>query len=196
MRSRNRNITIEVRPLLFLWLAAAVILLPVQWVAAWGVAVLVHEFCHYCAIRICGGRVFSVRLGLTGAVLESEQLSSGKEIICALAGPLGGLSALLFAKWLPRTAFCGFVHTAFNLLPIFPMDGGRVLRCIIGLAAPKSNRAKWEAFTANLIRITIALGGIYLTVVLHLGALPVIAAAVLIIKSIKIPCKESKQRVQ
>lgn len=196
MRKMNRKTTVEVDPLLYLVLASAIILLPIQWVTAWLFAVCIHELCHYCVLRMCGRHVFSIELSLSGAVMESEQLSTGIEAICALAGPIGGLALLLLAKWFPRLAICGLVHSVFNLLPIFPMDGGRILRCLINLVAPEPYRINIETFIAWMIRGAIALYGIYVAIVLRLGALPLIVAVMLIVKSVKIPCKQRLQRVQ
>ena len=138
----DKNISIEISagaPLLF---AALLLILPLQWVGAIFLSMTVHECSHAIAIFLCGGGIHKITVGGRGIYMETEQISGIRESICALAGPLGSLSLLLLAKWLPRTAICGVVHGLYNLLPLFPMDGGRVLRGILYtvLSPPKAHR--------------------------------------------------------
>lgn len=118
-------------------LALMLLILPLQWVMAATAAAAFHELCHYLAVRGLGGHVFGIRLGLGGAKMEVEQLPPPKELMAALAGPVGSALLVLLAKWLPRLAICGFVHCVFNLLPLFPLDGGRALRGILELFWPE-----------------------------------------------------------
>lgn len=181
---------------MLIWLALAIVTIPLRWVVAWCVAVAVHEAYHYFAIRLCAGRVYSVQLGLFGAVMESELSKQWQELLCALAGPLGSISLLLVAKWLPRIAICGVLHGLYNLLPLFPMDGGRALRCLLQqfFSVKVSNIV--EKFVAYLTNAGLLLVGLYGSVILRLGVVPLVAVSVPIIKNLKIPCKERVQQVQ
>jgi Zn-dependent protease/CBS domain-containing protein len=112
-------------------------------------AVLVHELAHsFYALRK-GGQVSDITLLMIGGVSRITRMPEGhkQEAVMALAGPatsivLGGLflgaSALLegsrsfnliFAFYYlgVLNIFLGF----FNLLPAFPMDGGRILRAVL-----------------------------------------------------------------
>ncbi len=111
---------------------AAVILLvfPLNIVLAWVLAVVVHEVSHYIALRLCGVDVTGLSIGAAGINMETSGMSAKQEIICSLAGPFGGFCLLFFARWLPCSAICAFAHSIFNLLPLYPLDGGRALRCI------------------------------------------------------------------
>ena len=69
--------------------------LPLNWLLSALAAAAFHELCHGAAILLLGGRIWGVRISAGGAVMETEPLSSGKELVCALAGPAGSLLLVL-----------------------------------------------------------------------------------------------------
>lgn len=109
------------------WLDEGVGLLP--WCL---LACVLHELGHLAAAGAYGGRLERLSLTAVGAELSfryRSALSYGQESIVALAGPAanlvtGGIS-LALGQSLPAALSLGV--GAFNLLPILPMDGGRVL---------------------------------------------------------------------
>ena len=58
-------------------------------------------------------------------------MSPIREAICALAGPLGSFSLLLISEYFPEAAVCGLIQGAYNLIPVYPLDGGRLMRCLL-----------------------------------------------------------------
>ncbi len=95
------------------------------------IATCVHELGHIIPIVLVGGSIRSMRLSLRGAVLETEGLSDRQEAVCAIAGPLAGLVLVLFYKAHPWLAFWGITQSLVNLFPVYPLDGGRALACIL-----------------------------------------------------------------
>ena len=106
-------------------------------------AVFIHELAHIAAVRIYGGtieridvRVFGIRVN----VPELRFLPYKKEIIIAAAGPIAGIataivSALAADLFGLKNAdyFVGIniVITAINLIPVFPLDGGRMVLSLL-----------------------------------------------------------------
>lgn len=179
-------------------LAAGLLLLPLSWLLAALTAAAFHEICHLAAIRLCGGKIRGMRLGGHGAVIEIGEMSRGRELVCALAGPLGGGSLVLLAQWMPRLAVCAAVYSLYNLLPVYPLDGGRAVQCAAYMLLPPEvadllcTALRWLAIAA------ILMAGIWASRWRNMGFIPLLAAGLLLIRTnpVKFPCKGGKLRVQ
>jgi len=134
-------------------------------------SVLVHELAHCWVLIRRGGRVGSVTLLMIGGVTEmvAPPRDGAGEAAVALAGPvvsvlLGvGMAALghAAAPASPGAAFAlyylGRMNVAlgiFNLLPAFPMDGGRIVR---GILARRRSPVDATRFAARLGKAFAAL---------------------------------------
>ncbi|MBE6958941.1 MAG: hypothetical protein E7447_07320 [Ruminococcaceae bacterium] len=122
--------------------AALLLLLPLKWLLAALLAGSVHELFHYVCVSLLGGNVREICIGSRGVVMNAQPLSPYRQLLCTLAGPIGSLCLLFFARWLPRTAVCGMIHGLFNLLPLLPLDGGRILQILLFtfLSPPRAAR--------------------------------------------------------
>lgn len=111
--------------------ALLLLILPLHWLAAAVLAAGVHELCHLGAVYALGGRVLSFCIGPAGARMETDLQGRGRALLAALAGPAGSLLLLFLGRFLPHVAVCAAIQGLFNLLPLYPLDGGRVLRCCL-----------------------------------------------------------------
>jgi Zn-dependent protease len=124
---------------LFSWQFAVVLVL----------AILVHEWGHVASMKRCGMPVKGIYLipfvgGVAvGKAYEANRLTEAQNYEIAMMGPIFGLGscvALLVTYWFTGAQFWGASAAAvalvnlFNLLPIFPLDGGRVLRALFASA--------------------------------------------------------------
>ena len=127
------------------------------------VSVLLHELAHSLVGRARGIPVHSITLFILGGVsnMEDEPEKPSAEFVMAIVGPATSLAlALVFylLTFVPHAAdsavfavlgYLAIINLflgAFNLLPGFPLDGGRVLRSII-----------WSS-SGNLVKATNTAG--------------------------------------
>lgn len=129
-----RNIRIEASACI--WWAVLLMILPLRWLIAAFLAGSFHELCHYLAIRAAGGEVEEIVIRNGGAAMVTTPLTPGRELLCSLAGPVFSTILVLFAGYIPLTALCALVQSAFNLLPMYPMDGGRALKSAAQILLP------------------------------------------------------------
>ena len=157
---------ITVSPYFYLILPAAFLLLPLRWVLAWTLAVTVHEMGHYLALGLCRVPIQALEIAPFGIRMHTGRLTNREALLCALAGPMAGLLLITLSRFLPYTALCAFLQTIFNLLPVYPLDGGRALRAMLSLL---TNRESTVYAVENLIFLFIAGFGAYILSLLNLG---------------------------
>lgn len=183
---------------LFIVSSVALLVIPLPWLAAWFLAILIHELGHYIALRICTIPVYAIRMKLWGVQMNTGPMSAGQELICSLAGPLCGFSLLLFAKHIPRVAVCVVVQSCYNLLPLYPLDGGRGVRCALQMLCSADTSVLVEKIIRYGCFCTLGILGIIATFVLKLGSVPILLVFWILCKNgnLKTPCKDAKQIVQ
>jgi len=161
---------------MYLYLAILILLVPLRWLFAMCIGAAVHELLHILALKLFRIHIYSIKIGPMGAAIHTQMISHQQELICALAGPIGALSLLLFVKWIPMIALCVFFQSLYNLLPIYPFDGGRALHCIFHMLLPERYAdVSFDVFQKILLG-TIFVAALYAAFRYHLGILPILLA--------------------
>jgi Zn-dependent protease len=130
-------------------------------------SVALHELGHsWVAIRK-GCHVREIMLLPIGGVAKMDSIPSRPmdELLVAAAGPLTSFVLAALFNWLGDFAFLfislrnvNLMLGLFNLLPSFPMDGGRIFRAFM---TPRLGRLKATELAARIGRIMAIAGGIF-----------------------------------
>lgn len=151
----------------------------------WGLAlsiaifasIFLHELAHVVVAQRAGGKVHAITLMLLGGVSEIEEMPPGNpEAVMAAVGPLtsillgvaglglflllGAVSPLvrLFVYYLSVT---NVVIGLFNLLPAFPLDGGRVLRALLRRKLGQMRATTVSAAVSKVMAIALVVYGLF-----------------------------------
>lgn len=138
--------------------------------------VLLHELGHSMAARQFGIETDSIVLLPIGGIASLERMPREplQELWIAVAGPLVNVviaTVLYFFVGLPdlttaptwwQTLLIGNIClVCFNMLPAFPMDGGRVLRATLALRLPYVNATQIAAKVGRVMAVLLAAVAIY-----------------------------------
>ena len=115
----------------YLALAFLLMIMELNWICAFILSAAIHELFHIAMLSILKCHIHEISIGMTGAKIVTAPLSRKQEFLCSLSGPVGGMLPILLAAAFPRLALCAFFHSFCNLIPLYPLDGGRALRCIV-----------------------------------------------------------------
>ena len=183
--------SIIIMPQAYIIAAIMLLTLPIRWVIGWMISAVAHELGHFVAVRLCGKRIQSVCIGFNGAEIISNPMADWETVLCTLAGPAAGLMLLALGRWYPELAVCAFVQSVFNLLPIYPLDGGRVLRVVIRMLFSVSAAERIILLLEWVVCFAVLTLGIAATFIFHFGILPLGISVCLLVKMkmIKRPCK-------
>ncbi len=100
-------------------------------------AVCVHELGHVLALLLCRCRIRRITISIFGAELDyAPQIFGFRAVLCAASGPLFGAIYAIAAcraggRFLCLSGAISFLLSAFNCLPILPLDGGRIISLLL-----------------------------------------------------------------
>jgi Zn-dependent protease len=141
-----------------------------------------HEFGHAFAARGFGIKTRDITLYAIGGVARLNRIPEKpwQELVVAVAGPLVNVviaAALFFVTHvtagfdeadllespridlLYKVAWANLFLVAFNLIPAFPMDGGRVLRALLAMVMPYARATEVAARIGQGLAILFAIFG-------------------------------------
>ena len=145
--------------------------------------VLLHEFGHSLVAMRYGFEIESITLWLFGGVARFTEMPEDwkQELTIAVAGPVVSVAlgvvcwvaftavptsqpALLFV--LGYLAMTNIVLAAFNMLPGFPMDGGRVLRALLARNRPHARATQIAAEVGKVFAFLLGIVGLFVNLFL------------------------------
>ena len=141
------------------------------------VSVLIHEFSHAILARRLGLKVSGITLFIFGGAtsIEADSKRPRDEAAIALAGPISSLllGALLLGvgALIPQReaqtllGWLGFINIVlgvFNLVPGYPMDGGRVLRAVLWrIRGDQLTATRQAAIVGRVVGYLMVAGGVF-----------------------------------
>ncbi|WP_291569413.1 M50 family metallopeptidase [Clostridium sp. UBA4548] len=132
------------------------------------IIILTHEIIHLITARVLGFSGFSVEILPIGAVLklrDLEEATPKEDLIISISGPLGNFCIALIggiincfynSNLLVQIVNYNLVLGVFNLIPAYPLDGGRILKDIF------ATRLIYKKANEIALRISIGIGYIFL----------------------------------
>jgi Zn-dependent protease/CBS domain-containing protein len=155
----------------------------VLYILALFASVLLHELGHTLIAWRYGIRTIEIVMFPIGGVSRPErQPKPSEELWISLAGPMVNLLiAMALMAWMTaqqgwvavetlreptdanlaeRIAFGNLALFLFNLLPAYPMDGGRILRSVLALSRPVEQATRIAAGAGQALAILIGLAGL------------------------------------
>lgn len=157
--------------------------------------VILHELGHALMARLFRVRTYDITLYPIGGIARLERMPRGAfaEGAIALAGPavnvviaagliivqaiVGGLLGSFSSLVLQALVYANVALVLFNLLPVFPMDGGRVLRALLSSFLSYVHATKIAARVGQAFAVLLGLAGLYFGGTLILVAIFVFFAA-------------------
>ena len=148
------------------------------------VCVVLHEYGHVAAAAWYGIRTPSITLLPIGGLASLERMPDrpGQELVVAIAGPLvnvvivailllvlgarfdfSQIGALERAQMTlsGRLAAVNVMLVLFNLIPAFPLDGGRILRALLATRLPRPRATRYAARVGQAFAVVFAIVGLY-----------------------------------
>ncbi len=155
-------------------------------------SVFLHEMAHSIVSIKSGFEVDEISLWLFGGVSKMDEIpkDSNLEIKISAVGPLSsiGIALAAFAGgflvvndilvfFLFYLSFINFFLAGFNLIPAFPMDGGRILRALLAKKYSYAQATKKAATVGKVFAVIFGIAGFFINIFLILIAFFIYIAA-------------------
>lgn len=140
-----------------------------------------HELGHLLAMKCSGVSIAEVRLKASGAVIRGAFSGYRQEIACAAAGPFTSfLLAFVLFRPAPEPAIVSGLLGVTNLLPVYPLDGGRILQAALLLHMEQITAEKILRTVTAAVCCLLMVGACWAAAELQAGLWPIFAALVIL----------------
>ena len=174
---------IEVRTGFLVFLALYYAINPAHTFWPFCIAAALHEGGHILALIGQGRPIRSICFMSSGTVIQVGDLSYRQELMVSLAGPLvNGLLFFATIRCMPAFALMNLGLFCYNMLPLYPLDGGRLLRAFLQIILPTDIALHLEKGIGATCLMLLTGLSVYLTCGLHAGLWPVLVCAFLILR--------------
>ncbi len=135
-------------------------------VTAFCTAALSHELGHLAAMTMTGASVRSVKLTAAGPVIElCGDMTPRQELGITAAGPLAGILFSLLclssgSLYFRYTGLIALLASAFNLLPVLPLDGGRLATAALRSVMPEKTASHVLRALGSLLGFGVTVTGL------------------------------------
>ena len=143
-----------------------------------GLSIIAHEYGHALTGRAFGCETNNITLSMIGgcASMVTMPRRGWQEFLVAVAGPLVSFALCLFGylalaflpienRFLAHTLvylyYLNLVLGCFNLLPGFPMDGGRIFRSVMMLFVPRPKATLVAMWVGRVVAVLLGLSGLH-----------------------------------
>ncbi len=151
--------------------------------------VVLHEFGHALTARRFGVQTKDIILLPIGGVARLDKLPEKPwhEFLVAIAGPavnvviagllapyfflysfstfqrnlMYGMTMESFSDFIPMLIFLNIVLAIFNLIPAFPMDGGRIFRALLSIRIGRSKATRMASYLGQLLAVLMIVYGLW-----------------------------------
>ncbi len=169
------NIDIYINKMLLLMLVIVILIGEGARLAVFFVIIFVHETAHVMMARFLQLGVKEIELLPFGGIVRLEtlfELSPRDEVLVSVAGPLSNILMIVGCLAFRNSDLLGMENydlfiqanlaiAGFNLLPVLPLDGGRMLRAMLSREMGIKKATRIATFGGFLLALLLVMIGLY-----------------------------------
>ncbi len=142
--------------------------------AGYFIAVTVHELGHIAMVKLCKGRVEGFSIGVWGADIRYGKIRSYFfDVLISLSGGVANLLTAIVLSTLGNYTGYGALYifsginlllAMFNLLPIYPLDGGNALYAVGCIISNPDTAKRLTLWVSTILSLILSVFGVYILI--------------------------------